>query len=209
MHTIGDYLNLASVILTFVLVLSTIAYAVLTYKITKANEGVLTQMRSQAEAERRPYVVIRSFTKSGNPLIYLTIENKGRSSAQNIRFVLSKQIPAVTQGGKPLNEFPLFKNGIVSFSPNASHMFLLANGTEIFNAGNADRKAALMFDIVATYQYGQVTYRELTIIDLSPFEQSQLNTDPIAEDLHKISRELEKLNDRVKSLSERVLPIRR
>ena len=77
-------------ILTGLLVLITGFYAWATYKILRANESVVEVARQEAENISRPYINISTFTIPDNPIIFLVIENTGKTLANNLKLQIDK-----------------------------------------------------------------------------------------------------------------------
>jgi hypothetical protein len=91
--TVIDYL-------TGILVFITAIYSYLTYKMAKASEASVQAMREQSEAMLRPYVTISPYVRPHTTVLYLRIENAGRSAAENLRLSMDKdffQFGEVTQ----------------------------------------------------------------------------------------------------------------
>jgi hypothetical protein len=72
-------------ILTFILVIITGFYALVTFRILKANQGVVNIMADQQEAILRPYVTISQFCPPSDASFYLKISNTGKTAAINLR----------------------------------------------------------------------------------------------------------------------------
>ena len=67
--------------LTLALVVVTAFYAWATFRILRANEGVVAAMREQTEALLRPYIVVSASPRVGTTLLCLEVRNTGRSPA--------------------------------------------------------------------------------------------------------------------------------
>src|SRR4030043_491473 len=76
--------------LTAILVIITGLYAWFTFKILKANETLVEQMRNQQEATYRPYIFISPILFPENSIVFLKIKNSGLTAAQNLRLSLDK-----------------------------------------------------------------------------------------------------------------------
>lgn len=166
--------------LTAALVLVTLVYAWLTYKIMQSNREVVAVMRSQLEAQLRPSIVSTISPRVGEPLLLLTIQNTGRSSAENLRLTISKRF--TVQDAQPrasnLADFPIFNEPIRSFPAGASVQFLLGVTHMIVRAD--EDVCPKTFDVRATYSLGTKIYEETTSIDLRPLLNSVLPEDPVA-----------------------------
>lgn len=70
--------------LTAILVIVTVIYAYVTYKMAKACEASVQAMREQSEAMLRPYVTISPFVRPHTTVLYLRIENSGKTAAEGL-----------------------------------------------------------------------------------------------------------------------------
>ncbi len=87
----------------------TALYAWATFRILKANEGVVSAMQVQTEAQLRPYVVAYVSTRVGTTLLRLTVENTGKSAALDLRMVMDKSfIQNGERGGIDISQVPAF-----------------------------------------------------------------------------------------------------
>ena len=79
-------------ILTGLLVVITGTYALFTFKILKANENIVKQMRTQQEAMFRPYVSISPIVFPENIIFFLKIKNTGLTSAKNLKLSIDRDV---------------------------------------------------------------------------------------------------------------------
>ena len=86
----SDALNTLLVLLNALLVLITSFYAWATFRILKANEGVLAAAKDQSEALTRPYVSPVLYLVPGTNIFALRIENSGRTAARNLTLTLDR-----------------------------------------------------------------------------------------------------------------------
>lgn len=82
--------NTILVLLNGLLVVVTAFYAWATFRILKANEGVLSMMEQQTERLTRPYVQPVLYMVPGTNIFALRIENCGRTAATNLRLSLDR-----------------------------------------------------------------------------------------------------------------------
>lgn len=181
-------------ILTAILVLVTGFYAYVTFKILKANEGVLSEMQAQQDALYRPYVSISPVLHIDNSCISLKIKNTGKTAAHNLKLSVDKDFYQF--GNKDdkdnLRNLSAFTEIIDSFVPESEMLFYLAQGFKIFG-NNADEKITpSIFTITARYSYGEKTVVEKTKIDLRPYLNSAIPQDPIVDNLKDIKKSMDK-----------------
>lgn len=177
--------------LTTILVITTVVYAFLTYRISKSNQDTVRILKEQTEALSRPYIVIEPFVRPGTPVICLKIINTGKTSAKNLRLTIDKDFCQFGNINKNLKDFPVFSSTIDSFAPKQRLLFALAQSFVIF--GEKDNKVPKQFSITAKYSFRGNEVIETSEIDLRAFELSEYQTDPIVEKLGKICEQLEKL----------------
>lgn len=185
---------MAIVVLTGLLVGITAFYALVTYRIMKANESVLSAMLQQAEALSRPYLTINVFTEPHSPSFYLRIANTGRTGASNVRLTLDRDF--YQYGNKDrasLREATAFQQPIEQLSPGAEMIFPLAQGFVVFGQDADPSVTPPVFSINATYSYGAKTVSEKTTIDLRPYRESIEPPSAVADELKKIREQLEKI----------------
>ena len=76
--------------LTAILVVTTIVYAYLTYRMAKSSEASAKAVCDQSEAMLRPYITITPFIRSHTPVLYLRVKNSGKTSAKNLRLTIDR-----------------------------------------------------------------------------------------------------------------------
>lgn len=182
-------------ILTAILVLITGGYAWITFKILKANEGVLHEMRLQQEAFYRPCISISPVLYSDSSLFYLKIKNTGSTAAQKLKLRLDRDFYQFGSKDekKNLKNLPVFSTVIDSFVPNSEMLFYLATAPSIFREEADKKNTPSMFTITAEYQYLNKEICENTIIDLRPYLNSVQPHDPIVEKLKEIRESVDSL----------------
>lgn len=121
--------------LTLALVVITAVYAWATFKILRANEGVVSAMREQTEAQLRPYVVVCAAVRTGTTLVSLEIQNTGKSPALNLRLRMDKDFfpHAERRESENIAMLPAFTETIESLAPGARMLFVLGVGGTIFS----------------------------------------------------------------------------
>lgn len=181
--------------LTAILVFITAIYAYLTHQMAKSSEASVQVMRDQLQAMSRPYIVVTPYVRPHTTVLYLRIENSGKSAAENLQLSIDKDFFQFGESDRPLNnlrEKPVFSEPIESLSPNGKLSFALAQGFVIFASDANSEKTPKQFVITAKYRFGQQEFIENNKIDLCPFIGSEGEIDPIAEELEKIRRLAEK-----------------
>jgi len=181
--------------LTAVLIMVTAFYSWVTFKIMKANESVLLEMKEQHEDTFRPYISISPAIYSDSMLIYLEIKNSGKTSAENLKLEIDKNFYQFgeKQDDKNLKNLTAFTDSIDSFAPNAKMVFYLATGPNIFGPSADEEITPKTFTINTRYKYLEKEVEEKTIIDLRPYLNTALPPDPIVSKLKDISKNIERI----------------
>lgn len=181
-------------ILTAILVIITAFYAWVTFKILKANELVIQEMKNQHESLFRPYVSISPVLYTENPIFFLKIQNTGKIAADNLKLTIDKDF---YQFGKIRDEnnlkyFSAFTSRIDSFVPNAQMLFYLAQGFVVFGENAKEENTPSVFTITAKYDFWGKQVEEQTVIDLRPYLNSAIPHDPIVSRLKDIKESIDK-----------------
>lgn len=180
--------------LTLALVIITAFYAWATFKILRANQGVVQAMEAQTEAQLRPYVVARVTAQPGTTLLLLQIENTGKSPALDLRLHMDKEFFFNGDVQKEdLSKLPVFSQPIESLSPGARIPFVLGVAHSIFGVETGELICPKVFTISALYTFGGKKYSERNTIDLRPLLHSTLDHDPVGREVNKLRESLEKL----------------
>lgn len=186
--TIIDYL-------TAILVFVTSIYSYLTYKMVKASEASVQAVREQSEAMLRPYVGVSPYVRPHTTILYLRIENTGRTAAENLRLSMDKdffQFGETKQPDHNLRTKAAFVDAIQSLPPGGSLVFALAQGFVIF-APDADVAVVpQQFSVTATYSFADKQVTETHRIDLRPYIGSEGERDPVVDELEKLRKVAEK-----------------
>lgn len=191
------------IILTTVLVGITAFYAWVSYRILKANEKVVAEMRYQAEQINRPYVQIALTHTKGSPLMKLSIKNTGKTPAKNLSLKIDKDIFQFGEN-KPennLRNFSAFTDQIDGFAPGQELEFYLSMSSQLFGK-NANRSILpLQFKITARYSFGDKSVLEENPIDLRPVLGTTLDRDDQTLILEKIQKSLKAIAQSVNRLT--------
>lgn len=181
-------------ILTTILVIITGFYAWVTFRILKANEKVVEQMRNQQEAMQRPYISISPVLYPENPIVFLKIKNSGLTAAQNLRLNLDKNFYQFGDKNEKSNlkSFKAFTDPIDSFVPGAEMTFYLAQTFVIFGEKTDPSLTPNVFTITSEYEYQRKKVTEKAVIDLRPYLASTFPHDPLVNQLKKLIEVIEK-----------------
>lgn len=181
--------------LTAILVFITAIYSYLTHKMAKASEASVQAMREQSEAMLRPYVTISPYVRPHTTVLYLRIENTGRSAAENLRLSIDKDFFQFGEAKQPdhnLRTKSAFVEPIQSLPPSGKLVFTLAQGFIIFAPEADPNHVPQQFTITATYRFGEKEFTEANRIDLRPYIGSEGELDPVVEELEKLRKVAEK-----------------
>jgi len=186
----GMILEILTTILTILLVLITGFYAWVTFKILKANKGVLREMMEQREAFYRPYISISPIVYSDNPMFFLKIKNTGQTAAHKLKLTLDRDFYQFgdKKDEKNLRNMSAFTEVIDSFVPGAEMLFYLAQGFVIFGEEANREITPSSFTVTAEYEYSGKKVKEITIIDLKPYSNSAIPFDPVVSQLKDIKK---------------------
>ncbi len=182
-------------ILTGLLVVITGFYAWVTYKILRANEKIVEVARQEAENISRPYINITTFTVPESTIIYLAIENIGKTQAKDLKLSIDKDFYQFgdSNNGVNLKALNAFNNKIVSFSPNSKLQFYLAIGPQLFGEEADINVTPLVFNITAEHRFNNKIIKETTGVDLNIHLNSALVSDALVNELKLTRQEISKL----------------
>lgn len=194
-------------ILTALLVVITGFYALVTFRMLKANHAVIELMAEQSENMTRPYVTITPFLLPERIIITLRIVNTGRTAASNLKLTIDRDYYRYGRKNDDNNlaKFVAFNEVIESFPPDAELLFDLAQ-TSLILCDDADSAVTpALFSITAEYSYSGKTVVEKNIIDLRPYKRTNPNRDVLLTGIkevgEKIEKGSEKLSRAIESLS--------
>lgn len=182
-------------ILTGILVLVTMGYAYLTYRLAQASEASVVAMQNQSEALLRPYIAVATFIRPHTPYLYMRVKNIGKTGAQNLQLTLDRdffQFGHKDRSEKNLRLMSAFSNPIDSFPPGAELIFALGPGWEFFGENERPDICPTQFNITAIYEYLGKKVKEEHRIDLRPYLGTEGELDPVVEELEKIRKIMEK-----------------
>lgn len=185
------------VFLTFALVIITGFYAVVTYRILRANEKVVEVMHQQVDSLTRPYICVSLFLEPDNPIFYLKISNNGKTNAEKLKLTIDKSFHQFGNESidRDISTYTVFNKIIESFHPGEEIVISLAQSFKIFDK-NADKGLLpRSFTITAEYSYCKKEVKENSIIDLEPYSMTNEPQDPNIRKLAKINESINKIAD--------------
>jgi hypothetical protein len=178
--------------LTLALVVITAFYAWATFKILRANQGVVAGMKEQTEAQFRPYVVISVTPRVGTTLLLLEIQNTGKSPALNLNMKIDKDFyyQAEKNENKNIAKLPAFSKPIACLAPGTRLSYILGVGHTIFGDNVNETLCPKIFQVQADYEFADKKYSENNIIDMHPLLRSSVMHDPVSEELKHLRESL-------------------
>jgi hypothetical protein len=143
----------------------------------------------------RPYVTISPFVRPHTTVLYLRIENSGKTAAEDLHLSMDKdffQFGEAKQPARNLRAMKAFVEPIKSLPPGGKLIFALGQGFIIL-AETADQAAVpTQFAVTAAYHFGVKKISEVNHVDLRPFVGSEGERDPLVDELEKIRELLER-----------------
>lgn len=180
-------------ILTGILALITAIYAYLTLRMAKASEASVQAVKQQSEDALRPYISVSPFIRPHALFLYLRVANTGRTGAQNLRLTFDRDFFQWGEANKPdsnLRNKNAFSLPIDSFPPGAELIFALGQGPVLFGEEANPVATTVQFNITATYEFFGKRVEEVNRIDLRPYLGTQIEHDPVVEELEQIRKVL-------------------
>ena len=197
---LSEWLTLANVLLTAM-------FAGLTVFILRANRAAVGAMREQMADQNRPFVSVTVQVRMGTPVIQLLIKNVGRSHAQNLRLRLDRDFFQYGENseGRNLAKQSAFSQPIDCLPPMSELLFDLGIGFKIFESGANLTTCPHTFEVSANYEYGKVKYSEKTQVDLRPYLGTSVPQHPVVEELERVRKSIDQLNDVIKQSANAVI----
>lgn len=187
--------------LTLALVAITAFYAYATHKILQANEAMVEAMRGQQDAAMRPYILVSSRVRTGTNLLYLSIKNVGKTAALDLRLSLDKDFVQLgKENGRSIGRSAAFTQKIDSLPPEGQFLYLLGTAPSLYGGSRDESRTPLVFSVTAAYAGPSSKFHETSVVDLRPYINTDIPTDPIAEKLESLNESLGKV---VNALSRR------
>lgn len=172
-------------------------YVYLTYRIMAANQRMVDTMVEQVRASLRPSIVVSVSSPPWSEILYLRIENTGRSPGAHLRLAVDKDI-IMGEGDQPdlsLLRTPAFSRPIPSFAPGAYLEFFLGSAHEAL----ADRPGhPCEFTVSAQYSWETDAFTESTPIDLRVLAGTRIAIHPMESHFDRLVNAIEGLDRRSK-----------
>lgn len=181
--------------LTAGLAIITGIYAHLTHKIAKASEASVQAIREQSEAMLRPYVTVAPFVQAHATLLYLRVENTGRTGAENLRLTIDRdfcQFGETERPEKNLRTMSAFTAPIDSLAPANEFLFALGQGWVISGENARPEITPLQSNVNVNYEFRGRKVEEVNRVDLRPYIGSESERDPVVEELERIRQVMKK-----------------
>ena len=183
--------------LTAILVFVTTIYAYLTHRMAKSSEASVQAVRDQSEALLRPYIEVTPYVRPNTTVLYLRIENTGKTGAQNVRLSIDRdfyQFGKKEDADYNLRTKAAFNQSIDSLGPRHKLTFALAQGFVIFGDGGGPEVTPQQFIVTASYEFAGKKVEEVHRIDLRPYIGTEGERDPLVEELEKLRQAVERQN---------------
>lgn len=189
-----EWFTLALLVVTAITAIVTAAYAVLTWRIARANEAVVREMREAQKALNRPYIEVSVSIRSPHYMfLYLSIKNVGKTAAQDVRLSMEPPFQFLGESYPETNiaELSAFSEPFESLPPTAELLFLIGTGWKLPPLEQAKESAPLIFKVKAEYGFSNERVSESTTIDLRPFTGTTVYKEPVIEELERIRKLIE------------------
>ncbi len=197
---LNEYSNLLLAFVSFVLVIITGFYAAWTRRIAQSNEKLIKATQEESEAQRRPYIQIRTYNRLG-AIACLLIKNVGKTSAINVRFEIDHDIFQYGKQERNIKDFPLFREGAKSIPPETEYHIDIAQ-YQLFFADDQDKtdmpKLPSIFKITCSYSFFGKNVKEETVIDIKSARNTLAVSGEIAYRLNEIKGEITKIGNVLK-----------
>jgi hypothetical protein len=147
------------------------------------------QARRLREEQARPFVIV-DFEPGF--LVYLTVENIGRTMARDVTIRFDKPLQSTLSGPREIDESPLLRRPIPTLPPGRKIRVLFDQ-----YAARLDAKLPLTYDVTLRYKgpFGRKEWEHPYRLDLEVYLGSQLPPKGLPElvaEVEKIRKELEK-----------------
>jgi hypothetical protein len=147
------------------------------------------EARKLREEQARPFVIV-DFEPGF--LVYLTVENLGRTMARDVRIQFGKPLETTLERPSEIDETPLFREAILTLPPGKKIRVLFDQGPARLEAG-----FPLTYDVDVSYKgpTGKKPWKDSYRLDLGMYVGSQLPPKGIPElvtEVENIRKEIEK-----------------
>jgi len=191
---LNQYANLVMTLTSVLLVFVTAIYAFLTWRMAR-------EMRLARIADLQPYLII-DVVRIGR-IFYLIIKNKGKTPAEMVRFSLDKNVE--TMWKNKLDEMPIFKSGITSFSPGKEFIITLGPDTLFLGKNGEEAKYPKVFTIAVEYKYFNTTKTTASsVINLEEYMYTGAYPNEIAKTIENVGGVIGKSLDSIMQSAEKL-----
>lgn len=168
----------------------TTLYVVLTYLMfreTKKGNDLTKQQLLQLSS---PNLISQVFPLSAG--FALKISNQGKSSANNLRLSLDKEIPLGVKGDNTplINDLPPFQDVIGSFPPGHSVYIPLGKESVLFGNDARRNKETLVFKIKYEYEYATTMVSGEMNVDLLHISGTLRPPLPLEAEVSRVANEI-------------------
>lgn len=181
-------------LISLILVLVTGAYVYLTWRIAKANQGMLDNIREQYRDSLRP-VVFPSLQVRNQVVLTLVITNSGRSPAYRVRIGLDRDFFQFAEAGRNIRDFPVFNQEIPVLAPGAELPIDLAQGFNLNKEHEGRNITPSKFNVTVSYASRDQEFAETVPIDIGPYFETH-HSKSIGEWLGEIEKQIKKIADK-------------
>ncbi|MBN9405693.1 MAG: hypothetical protein J0I00_09745 [Burkholderiales bacterium] len=175
--------------LTLALVIITGGYAWITWRISKANQATVDEMRLQYAAAMSPHIQVTPNLDDSSRCIIIQIENCGKTAANDLELIIKPEIgDADTPELAALRILPAFSRPIQTFAPSSKLRFIVDRRPSLLDGVNG--AAGAKFIITANYSTTTDRISKDFLVDTEPFLHSDPNFNPNARALQDLKFEL-------------------
>ena len=179
------------VLFTGVVAVSTVFYAILTWKLVSETRRM---RRAQTEPRVSVHVELNETSGDGRRMD-LMIQNVGQGPAEDIQFGFEGD-PTYFGKDRPIDQLLVIKNGLPYLSPNQSFRIVLGwlYGGDFARATQKPWRISTQYKNVVGEEMPKVTY----LVDFSQFKDLIISGSP----LHRIEKHLDSLRKDIHQLTE-------
>jgi hypothetical protein len=182
-------------VISLILVVVTGVYVFLTWRIAKANQGMLDNIREQYRDSLRP-VVFPSLQVRDQVVLTLVITNSGRSPAYRVRISIDCDFFQFAEPSRNIRDFPVFNEEIPVFAPAAELPIDLAQGFNLNKEHEGRNITPSKFNVTVAYASHDQEFEETVPIDIGPYFETH-HPKSIGEWLGEIEKHIKKIAQRV------------
>lgn len=182
-------------LINVVLVIVTGLYVILTWRIAKANQGMLDNIREQYRDSLRPVISPRLQIRD-QVVAVVVIRNSGRSPAYRLRLRIDQDFFQFAEPNRNIREFSVFNGEIPVFAPGEELPIDLAQGFNLDKEQDGKLITPSKFNITVAYASTDQEFEETVPIDIGPYLQTH-HSKSIGEWLGEIEKQVKKIANKV------------